>query len=80
MTQREVVLEQIKHHPTEPVPYTLSFEGDVEERLDQHYGGKYWRERFVEYIASCCAIDRRKSEHDPVWDSCGNPCGGRTSP
>lgn len=38
MTPREIVLEQIHHHTTKPVPYTLYFEEEVEKRLDQHYG------------------------------------------
>lgn len=62
MTPREIVLEQIQHRPTNPVPYTLGFEGDVAERLTQHYGGDSWRERLVPYVARCCGIDRRKQE------------------
>ena len=30
MTPRDIVLEQIHHRPTNPVPYTLGFEGDVD--------------------------------------------------
>jgi len=55
-------LEQIQHHPTNPVPYTLGFEGDVAERLTEHYGCDSWRERLVPYIVGCCGIDRRKQE------------------
>ena len=44
MTPREIVLEQIQHHPTNPVPYTLEFEGDVAERLTEHYGSDSWQE------------------------------------
>ena len=52
MTPREIVLEQIHHRDTRPVPYSLGFEGDVAERLDAHYGGPDWRERLVTYIAN----------------------------
>jgi len=50
MIPREIVLEQIHHHETSPVPYTLLFEGDVEERLDACYGTKDWRKRLQTYI------------------------------
>ncbi len=60
MTPREIVLEQIRHHATKPVPYTIGFEGDVAERLTRHYGGDSWRERIVAYIVSCCSVERRK--------------------
>lgn len=60
MTPREIVLEQIHHRPTTPVPYTLGFEGDVAERLTQYYSSDSWRERLVPYIVGCGGIDRRK--------------------
>ena len=62
MTPREIVLEQIHHRPTNPVPYTLGFEGDVAERLTLHYGTDSWQESIVPYITQCCRIDRRKQE------------------
>ncbi len=60
MTPREIILEQIQHHDTHPVPYTLGFEGDVAERITQHYGSDSWREKLVAYIVGCCGIDRRR--------------------
>jgi uroporphyrinogen decarboxylase len=62
MTPREIILEQIAHRPTDPVPYTLGFEGDVAERITQHYGSDSWRTRLVPYIVSCAGIDRRKQD------------------
>ena len=62
MTPREIVLEQIYHRETETVPYTLTFEENVGERMDQHYGGTAWREKLIPYIISCSGIDRRKCE------------------
>ena len=41
---RDIVLEQISHHETCPVPFTLGFEGDVAERLNKHYGNPAWRD------------------------------------
>jgi len=67
MNPREIVLEQIHHRDTEPVPYTLQFEEIVGLRLDQHYGSNSWRERLIPYIIACGAIDRRKSE--PISDT-----------
>ena len=51
MTPRDIVLSQIDHQPTHPVPYTLGFEGDVAQRLDQWYGDPAWRERLTTYIS-----------------------------
>ena len=62
MIPRDIVLEQIHHKETTPIPHTLGFEGDVAERLDRHYGNNGWRDRIVPYIVSVGGIDRRKSE------------------
>lgn len=43
MTPKERVIAQINHQETDHIPYTLSFEGDVAERLDEHYGNPHWR-------------------------------------
>lgn len=68
MTLREMVLEQIQHRATRPVPYTISFEEVVvAKRLDQHYGDQSWRDKLLPYIVSCGKIDRRKSE--PISDT-----------
>jgi len=57
MTPREIVLNQIRHRETHPVPYTLPFEEDVGRRLDEHYGGPGWRERIVPFIVGAGAVD-----------------------
>lgn len=61
MNFREIVLDQIHHHDTVTVPYYLEFEGDVEERLDQHYGSGSWREQLASYIVVCGGVKRRKT-------------------
>lgn len=43
MNQKQRVSAQIGHRQTDSVPYTLSFEGDVEDRLDAYYGSDRWR-------------------------------------
>jgi uroporphyrinogen decarboxylase len=57
MTPRDVVLEQLRHRPTRPVPFTLPFEEDVGRRLDAHYGGPRWRGRLTPYIVTVSAVD-----------------------
>jgi len=62
MKPRDIVLEQIHHRETGPVPYTLDFEEDVGLRLDEHFAGKAWRERLVRYMAHCGTVASRASE------------------
>jgi hypothetical protein len=62
MTPREIVLAQVNHQQTDPVPYTLAFEPEVAERLDHHYGGDAWRQRIVPYMAHCGAVGRFPTE------------------
>lgn len=57
MQLREVVLGQIHHHDTPSVPYSLSFEGDVAERVDAYYGNQEWRSRLMPYIVGVGAVD-----------------------
>ena len=57
MSPREIVLEQIRHHETHPVPYSLGFEGDIAAQLDAYYGSPEWRDRLTPYIATVGGID-----------------------
>lgn len=50
MKLRDYVLEQIHHHETPVVPYSLGFEGDVAERVDAWYGSPDWRKQLTPYI------------------------------
>ena len=69
MKPRDCILEQIHHRETSPVPYTLGFEEDVGERLDEHYGGPEWRERIVRYFGAGYGVDTTKREKiDEVYD------------
>ena len=77
MTPRDVILDQIHHRETSPVPYTVSFEEGVAERLDEHYGGRDWRDRLIPYVAMAMAVDtvrempvgdgRRRDAFGGVW-------------
>ena len=57
MKPREIVLEAIHHRQVPEVPYTLGFEGDVEARLDNYYGGPDWRQRLTRYMVTVAAVD-----------------------
>lgn len=43
--KRELVIAQIGHHETEPVPYVLDVEDEVARALDLHWGSAGWRTR-----------------------------------
>jgi len=47
MMLRDIVLESIHHRQPATIPYTLTFEGGVDEQLDAYYGGPEWRERIA---------------------------------
>jgi len=50
MTPRQIVQAQIRHCETPAVPYTLAYEEEVGQRLDDHYGSPDWRQRVVPYL------------------------------
>jgi len=66
MVPREVVLEQLHHRETHPIPYSLGFEGDIAERLDSYYGSADWRARLTPYIVTVGRIDT--VQHERVDD------------
>ena len=49
-TQKELVINQIEHRETDPVPYTIDFEGDVPEELDMYFGSGEWRSMLEQAI------------------------------
>ena len=62
MKPREIVLEQIRHRETTPIPYTLTFEEEVGERLDRHFGDETWRGELVSYMVQCGGVVRLLDE------------------
>ena len=48
---RRIVQDQICHRETEQIPYVLVFDPEVRNRLDEHYGGRAWRDQLTTYIA-----------------------------
>ena len=57
MTPKELVQLQIGHQETTPIPYTLSYETPVADRLDAHYGSDHWRQRIVNHIVRVTTVD-----------------------
>jgi len=57
MTPREIVMAQIDHQETHPIPFTLGFEDDSDKQMDGHYGSAAWREKLVNYIDSVGGTD-----------------------
>jgi uroporphyrinogen decarboxylase len=80
---RDIVLGQVRHRETSPLPFTLGFEQGVDVRLDQHYGTDSWREWLPPYIVNVTTIDEdRQSPIDDttyrdafgtVWSTAGRP-------
>jgi uroporphyrinogen decarboxylase len=68
-TPKERVIAQIEHRETDSVPYTLSFEGDVAERLDEHYGGPHWRDVLDPHIRHVQAVEHAvvDTEAETYW-------------
>ncbi len=57
MQLRDYVLEQIHHHQTPTVPFTLGIEAEVAKRVDAHYGNPDWRKRLPAYMVGVGAVD-----------------------
>ena len=62
MTPREIMLAQIQHQETERIPYTLPFEPEIGQHLDEYYGGPEWRRRLVPYTVGVGAVDTNLME------------------
>ncbi|MBE0699960.1 MAG: hypothetical protein IH586_23790 [Anaerolineaceae bacterium] len=50
-TKRELVIEQIQHRETQPIPYVLGVEDEVARELDAYWGSPDWRTRIDNAIA-----------------------------
>jgi uroporphyrinogen decarboxylase len=60
MKPRDAVLSVLRHEEIHPIPYSLGFEGDIAERLDEHYGNKEWRDKLRTYMAESGVVDTLK--------------------
>lgn len=75
MTPRERVIAAIEHRETDVTPYTLSFEKDVVEMLNHHFGSNSWHDRINNHIirtAPFDAIGDRTIDENHVIDLYGS--------
>jgi uroporphyrinogen decarboxylase len=54
---RDDVLDAIQHRQPGRIPYTLAFEGDVEQRLNDYFDGTSWKERIPRYMVGVAALE-----------------------
>ena len=74
MNLRQCVLDALHHRRPERVPFTVPCDPEVEERLDQHYGGRQWRERlpaFVTMVGAVATDHKEKIDEVRVRDPYG---------
>jgi uroporphyrinogen decarboxylase len=57
MNPREIVMESLRHHQPERVPYTLAFDDGMDLKLDEYLGTSAWREQITPYILGVGAVD-----------------------
>lgn len=67
MTPRETVLEAVAHHETDIIPYILSIDLEIREKLDQHYGG---RENFPGHDAFFAGAGFNWKGNEPLPGNC----------
>jgi uroporphyrinogen decarboxylase len=60
VTARELVIEQINHHETNPIPVTISLEAELAARIDEHTGSTEWRKRIGNDILIVWPLDASK--------------------
>ncbi len=69
MTPREIILAQIEHRETDPIPYTLPIDAAVATQLDEHFGSEDWRDRIATYFNFVGGVDsqmRTYEENNPI--------------
>ncbi|MCK5852029.1 hypothetical protein KAH27_03280 [bacterium] len=62
MTPKEIILNQINHKETTPVPFTFAIEEEAAESLNEYYGGTQWRKKIPPYIVNVWAVDTDPKE------------------
>lgn len=63
MNPREMVLAQIHHQETNPVPYTFGCEdAELSKQLQEHYGEEQWKKLFVPYMIHVGGVDALRRE------------------
>ncbi len=62
MTFRDMIIAQIRHEETHPIPFVLPMEGDIAEQLDAHYRGREWRKGIAPAIVRVGLVDPDRCE------------------
>jgi uroporphyrinogen decarboxylase len=76
MTPREIMLNQLSHRETCPVPYVLPMEASVAEKVDRHYGSDAWRQRLALFIVGHFSVDTIREQ--PISATHGRDIFGST--
>jgi uroporphyrinogen decarboxylase len=62
LTSRDLIVEQINHRDTDPIPVTISLESALAARIDEYYGSPEWRHRICNDIVVVWPLDASKYE------------------
>lgn len=76
-TLRDLVLAQIAHRETEPLPYVLGIEPNVARGLDAHYGTTAWRDLVRSAIVNVGGAANLSVSADGTRSECVDPYGTR---
>ena len=69
MTNREIFSNQLNHIETPVLPYTITFDGDVGERLTEHYGSSDWTKRIQIFLeGSWCVGSTNRIPIDDMYE------------
>jgi uroporphyrinogen decarboxylase len=60
MKPRDLVLAQIDHRETVPLPYTVPMCEETARKLDEYHGDSSWRGRVVPHIVKLTSIDYKR--------------------
>ncbi|MBI5117060.1 hypothetical protein HZA56_11355 [Candidatus Poribacteria bacterium] len=88
LTPKERVLAAFNFRETDIVPYDVPIEPEVEERLNEHYGGTAWEKMLQKHFVSVAFpsemefVDENcfRDEYDCIWDTRGLPLHLAESP
>jgi len=83
-TLKQRVIDQIEHKETDFIPYTLYYEGEVKEKIDDHYGTDSWENKIdnaIKHVPGPEGTDvvdeekrLRKDWYGSTWTIDKRPC------
>jgi uroporphyrinogen decarboxylase len=62
MKPRDMILEAVHHRQPPCVPYTLAMEEEVEQRVNEYYGGAHWKDRLLRFTTGVSAVDTDRKD------------------